>query len=67
MQFTGRNLVRVRSALYGAIADCQMQIGSCPDVFTHAEEIAELEADKTEFERLLTRVDHAINVEMANA
>lgn len=57
MQFTGRNLELVHAGLLHAISDCRMQIGSCPDVFEYAEDIAILEAQAAEFARLAHNIE----------
>jgi hypothetical protein len=58
--FTGRNLQMVRYGMQLAIDELHNQIGTCPDVFTYAEEIEEIEAQKRRFERLLARIDRRI-------
>ena len=61
MQITGRNLELIRDALTMAQSDIHNQIATCPDVFEYAEDIEELEKLKTQFQRLLTRVEKALN------
>lgn len=56
MKFTGHNLQVIAWALNGAINDCFMQIGSCPDVFEYAEYIDSLRADQALYEKLLVRI-----------
>lgn len=60
MQFTGRNLELVGMAVVWAISDVQGQIGSCPDVFTYADDIEELEATKLQLEHLLVRIQKGL-------
>ena len=63
MQFTGRNLELVESALSRAVSDVEMTIGSCPDVFEYADDLVELEREKAVYERLLGRVQAALRKE----
>jgi hypothetical protein len=60
MRFTGKNLELVLTALSHAVSDVQMHIGSCPDVFEYAEDIAELEIEQAKYERLWRRVNAAL-------
>lgn len=63
MIFTGKNLVLVRDAVLGAQAEIRMQIGSCPDVIEYEEQLQELDAELLQFDRLLKRIDKAIERE----
>jgi hypothetical protein len=60
MQFTGRNLQTVRDALAGAIAHVSTEIGLHPEPLNYPEDIEELEAERTRYEALLTRIDWVI-------
>jgi hypothetical protein len=60
MQFTGRNLQTVRDALAGAIAHVNNEIGLHPEPLNYPEDIEDLDAERTRYEALLTRVDQII-------
>ena len=63
MIFTGKNLVLLRHAMDNAVTGIQMHIGSCPDVVD--DDLVELEAEKAQYEKLLARIDSAIQKERA--
>ncbi len=63
MQFTGRNLQTIRDALTDAIAHVNNEIGLHPMPIEYPEDIEELEAQRTEYELHLARVDRAIQEE----
>ena len=60
MQFTGKNLELVESALSRAVSDVEMTIGACPDVVEYAEDIADLEQEKRLYLDLWGRVQAAL-------
>lgn len=60
MQFTGKNLEMVRRGVDLALSELYNQIATCPDVIECADDIEELEAETVQFERLLARIDAAI-------
>jgi hypothetical protein len=60
MQFTGRNLQTIRDALAGAIADANHEIGLHPEPLAYPEDIEALEQEIARYDRLLVRVDQAI-------
>lgn len=57
MQFTGRNLDLVRSALRVLAIDAQNQIATCPDPEEYADDIAEYEAELVAVRRLIARIN----------
>lgn len=57
MQFTGKNLVRVRDALELAQSELHNMIATCPDVIRYEDEIAEYEAEKVEIQKIIDRID----------
>lgn len=63
MHFTGANLARVRRGVDLAVDELHNQIATCPDVVRYEDDIAELHAEKVEFQRLLVRIDKAIERE----
>lgn len=60
MNFTGKNLQRIRDALDLAIAELHNQIATCPDVDEFADDIAGIEHEKMHIVHLRARVDAAI-------
>jgi hypothetical protein len=62
MEIRGRDLKLIHDALVGAMNDCNFQIGNCPDVIQYAEDIAELEAERDEYEAMLKRVTRALEL-----
>ncbi|PQV51841.1 hypothetical protein [Paraburkholderia sp. BL21I4N1] len=65
MIFTGKNLRLVQAGLIDALAEVHNRIATCPDVEEYAEDIAILEIDKADYEKLLARVAKAIEKEQA--
>lgn len=65
MRFTGKNLELVEQALRRAMDDVDMQMGTCPDVVEYAEDIAQLEQEKTALLKMWGRVDAALDREQA--
>ena len=63
MQFTGDNLLLVRDALVDAQAEIHNQIATCPTPDDYYADIAELEFWRVKYERLLRRVNKAIERE----
>lgn len=61
MNFSGKNLVKLKWIVELAISDLQMQIGSCPDVIEYSDELDELEADRDDLRKLLTRIERSID------
>lgn len=60
MRFTGKNLVWIGYALSLAQDEVHNLIATCPDVKDHANNIAELERDKAQLERMQIAVANAI-------
>lgn len=67
MRFTGKNLVWIGYALSLAQDEVSNLIGTCPDVKEHANNIAELESDKAQLQRLQIRVAEAIAKEQSKS
>ncbi|MGG2044860.1 hypothetical protein [Burkholderia gladioli] len=65
MNFTGKNLQLIRSAIEGSIADFRMHIASCPDVNEYADDIEAYEREIHKLERLAARIDRSLAREEA--
>lgn len=63
MQFTGHNLNLIRFAVELAVSEIRNEIATCPDVNLYEYDLEDLEEQKDEFERLLARIDKAIEKE----
>ena len=61
MSFSGGNLQLVHYALTLAIVELQSEIGQCPDVIKHADEIDEINRQIKKFDRMRKRVDARLN------
>ncbi len=57
MQFTGKNLEIIRSALRLAQEAIDMEIGQCNNVFEYADELEALEYRKAGLAKLAARID----------
>lgn len=60
MIFTGKNLELVEYALELALAELHTQVATCPDHIGHAELIDEIEQEQQQLQRLLSRVERAV-------
>ncbi len=60
MQFTGRNLLFVRTGIEYALGEISNQIGTCPDFVEYADDIERLEQEREQYEKLLARIDKAL-------
>jgi hypothetical protein len=63
MCFSGKNLQRLRDAVARAIANVHYEIGSHPAPCEYEDELQELENEQARYERLLDRLDSAIEKE----
>lgn len=62
MSFSGKNLDRVRDALVMAVLWNKNEVGTCPDVVKYKEDLDELEAEITQLEALLTKIDRKLSI-----
>jgi len=60
MQFTGKNLRLVRSAVELALSELENQTVTCPDIIEFARDLEIIEVRRIETQMLLDRIDKAI-------
>ena len=57
MNFTGKNLLLVRTSIDLAIAELRIQIATCPDVFRFKGDLIEIEEEIKQLNLLAIRID----------
>lgn len=67
MQITGKSLELVSRACELALQELQNEVGSCPNVYEHADHLEEIEQEEDEIKKFKARVDRAIKREKGSA